>query len=365
MSSDIKNKKTILYKSHVDLNAKLIPFGGYFMPISYSNGIHSECYAVRNNIGIFDVSHMGEFIISGENAESFLNYVTINNVSKMQIGDAQYTAMCSDDGGIIDDLILYRLKEQEYLMVVNATNIDKNFEWINKHIINKVNLENLSDYYSLIAIQGPNSRKILNKITDIDLKIPFYSFTKGLVNDCSVILSRTGYTGELGFEIYGDGKSIKSIWKELVKLGANPAGLASRDILRLEMKYCLYGNDINISINPIEAGLGWITDFTKDNFIGKDSLLKIKKNGLKRKLVPFIMRERGIARTDYEIFFNSKKIGYVTSGTQSPFLDNGIGLAYIDLPYNKIGQEIYISIRQELKLGMIVSKFMSNTSLLK
>ena len=356
-------KKTALYTAHRDLGAKLVPFAGYIMPVSYPDGIQAEYFAVRKEAGLFDVSHMGEFFIGGNAAKTFLQYMTINNVAKLQVGDAQYSAMCYPAGGIVDDMILYR-KPDGYFMVVNASNIQKDFEWLMQNVINEVNLENLSDRFSLIALQGPQSRKILSKLTNINLKMPFYSYEDGIVCGYSVMVSRTGYTGELGFEIYGDKNSIISIWNELVNAGAKPAGLAARDILRMEMKYCLYGNDIDNITNPIEAGLSWITDLSKDEFIGKEAILEVKKNGSIRQLIAFIMEERGIPRQGYEIIVDSKNVGVVTSGTQSPILKKGIGLAYIDCPFHKSGQEIFISIRDQFIPARIIKPpFIKDTSL--
>jgi len=356
-------KKTALYNAHADLGAKLIPFNGFFMPVAYPGGIQSEYFAVRNVVGIFDISHMGEFFINGNSAEAFLQKITINNVGKMKVGDAQYSAMCYPDGGIVDDLIIYR-KPDGYFMVVNAANINKDFDWLNKNIIKDVNVVNLSETYSLIAIQGPESRDILSKFTDVELDMPFYSYQDCVVEGFSVMVSRTGYTGELGFEIYGNADQLLHIWDTLISSGVKPVGLAARDILRMEMKYCLYGNDIDKSTNPIEAGLSWITDFSKGSFVGKDSLLRIKENGTKRQLTAFMMEERGIPRQGYEVFINSQKIGYVTSGTQSPKLKKGIGLAYIDSLYHKSGNKIAISIRGQLVPARIISPpFIKDTSL--
>ena len=356
-------KKTSLYDSHVKLGAKLVPFYGYMMPVSYSAGIQSEYYAVRENIGLFDVSHMGEFIITGSGAKDFLQKLTINNVDKLKIGDAQYSAMCYENGGIVDDLILYRTPEG-YFMVVNASNIEKNYNWLSQHIDNGVSIENASEKYSLIALQGPKSREVLSDCTDADLKMPFYSYTKASIFDQPVMLSRTGYTGELGFEIYGNHNAIKHIWEKLISLGVSPAGLAARDILRLEMKYCLYGNDINHNTNPLAAGLSWIADFSKENFIGKESLLKIKEKGEFKRLISFIMNERGIPRKGYEVFVDSVKVGAVTSGSQSPILKSGIGLAYLDPVFTKVGQKIDIEIRNKYVAAKIIKPpFINETSI--
>ena len=356
-------KKTSLYDSHIKLGAKLVPFYGYMMPVSYSNGIQSEYYAVRENSGLFDVSHMGEFVITGSGAKDFLQKLTINNVDKLKIGEAQYSAMCYENGGIVDDLILYRTLTG-YFMVVNASNIEKNYNWLSQHIGNSVSIENVSENYSLIALQGPKSREILSNCTDTDLKMPFYSHINAYIFDQSVMLSRTGYTGELGFEIYGNHNGIKHIWEQLIHLGVSPAGLAARDILRLEMKYCLYGNDIDQNTNPLEAGLNWITDFSKLDFIGKKSLLKIKKKGYGKRLVAFVMKERGIPRKGYEVFIDSNKVGVVTSGSQSPILQSGIGLAYLDIEFIKVGQEIDIEIRNKYIAAEIIKPpFIYETSI--
>ena len=366
MTAEVLNqavKQTALYNTHVNMGAKLVPFGGYEMPVSYPDGIQSEYFAVRNNAGIFDVSHMGQFIIRGEGAEEFLQFLTINDVSKLKIGEAQYSAMCYPGGGVVDDLILYR-KSDGYFMVVNAANIQKDFEWLNQYLTEKVILDNVSDENSLIAIQGPKSRDILSTFTTVNLKIPFYTFEDGLVCDYPVMVSRTGYTGELGFEIYGSADAIVAIWEVLVNAGAKPAGLAARDILRLEMKYCLYGNDIDKTTNPLEAGLSWITAFDKKDFIGRKSLLEKKKNGQSRQLVAIVMDERGIPRQGYEIFSASEKVGVVTSGSQSPQLKSGIGLGYVNKPFHKSGQKIAVKIRNQLVGAHIIKPpFVKDTSL--
>ena len=355
--------ETALYNAHVELGAKLVPFGGFTMPISYPDGIQAEYFAVRKEAGIFDVSHMGEFFISGDSAQNFLQRMTINDVSKLRVGDAQYSVMCYPNGGMVDDLILLR-KSNGYFIVVNASNIQKDFEWLNQYISGDVCLENVSHKNSLIALQGPKTREILSKFTDVNLKMPFYTYEEGIVCGNSVMVSRTGYTGELGFEIYGDNNSIVNIWNELVIAGAKPAGLAARDILRMEMKYCLYGNDIDNTTNPIEAGLSWITALSKDEFIGKDAILEVKVNGQSRQLIAFIMKERGIPRQGYEIFINSKTVGVVTSGTQSPILKTGIGLAYIDCPFQTLGQEIFVQIRNKFIPAQIIKPpFIKETSL--
>jgi len=355
-------KKTSLYNHHLELGAKIVPFSGFEMPVNYSKGILHEYNVIRDNCGVFDVSHMGQFFIYGDKAYDFLQNMTINNVSKLDNYDAQYSAMCNENGGIIDDLILYK-QPKGYFMVVNAGNIDKNLKWLNNNIIDNVIIEDRSMEMSLIAIQGPNTRNFLSKITDADLQIKFYSYINANILGGDILLSRTGYTGELGFELYGSHGDIVRIWEELICLGVEPCGLASRDILRMEMKYCLYGNDINEDTNPLEAGLSWITDMDKSTFIGQKKIISNQSN---YRLVAFQMLERGIPRKDYEINFNDSNIGRVTSGTQSFILNSGIGIGYIKNQYSKIDQEINIVIRNKnLKAKIIKPPFIKNTSLLK
>jgi len=360
---DQPSKKTALYKSHQALHAKMVSFGGFEMPVSYPKGIQSEYFSVRNDVGVFDVSHMGEFIIKGSGALQFLQKLTINDVSKLEVGQAQYSAMCFEHGGIIDDLILYR-KSDGYLMVVNATNIQKDYDWLSSHAPNNVYLENISDDISLIALQGPNAREHLSSFTDVNLDMPFYTFEEGTLMEYPVMISRTGYTGELGFEIYGTSDVIIYTWNQLIESGVHPAGLAARDILRMEMAYCLYGNDIDETTHPLEAGLNWITAMDKGKFLGYDKIQEAKSSGLNRRLVAFSMDERGIPRSGYEIFHNDDKIGIVTSGTQSPVLNKGIGLAYVDLPFNQSGQKISVQIRNK-RLNAVIIKppFINKTSL--
>ncbi len=356
-------KQTALFAEHEKAGAKLIPFGGYMMPVSYPSGIQQEYFAVRKSAGLFDVSHMGEFFISGKGAGEFLQEMTINDVSTLQIGEAQYSAMCTSDGGIVDDLILYK-KEDGYFMVVNASNISKDFNWLQENKPAGVILENHSDHISLIALQGPDAREILSTLTNADLQMNFYTFTEDRVGGHSVMISRTGYTGELGFELYGSKDAIVNIWQQLIERGPTPAGLAARDILRMEMKYCLYGNDINQYTNPIEAGLGWITALHKSDFIGKNALLAVKSSKPSRRLVTFILTERGIPRQGYEVWVGNEKVGTVTSGTQSPTLKTGIGLAYVQAPHHKTGTEIFLKIRDKLIKGEIVKPpFLQETSL--
>ena len=354
-------QKTSLFNKHINLDAKIIPFSGFEMPVNYSKGILHEYNAVRNKCGLFDVSHMGQFFIHGEGAYDFLQKTTINDVSKLKLFDAQYSAMCNPKGGIIDDLILYK-KPDGYYMVVNAGNIDSNFEWLNNNIIDNVSIENQSSQTSLIALQGPDSRNILSKISDSNLHIKFYSYTDANIAGRDVMLSRTGYTGELGFELYGSHNAIIDIWDKLIDLGVEPCGLASRDILRMEMKYCLYGNDITQETNPVEAGLSWITAMDKGPFIGRNEILN-SNNDLK--LVAFKMLERGIPRHDYTIQSNNINIGHVTSGTQSFILKSGIGLGYVKKEYSKFGNKVDIIIRgKQIKAQIVKPPFIDKTSLL-
>jgi aminomethyltransferase len=349
-------KRTSLFDKHEALDAKIVPFAGFEMPLQYE-GVIKEHNAVRTTAGVFDVSHMGEFIVNGKNAEKFLNYVTINDVSKIEVGQPQYSSMCYDDGGIIDDLLIYRYNDY-YMLVVNASNIDKDFNWLNKHLLDDVTIENRSDEIGLIALQGPKSREILTKISESDISgLPFYYFLEGQVAGCDVTIARTGYTGELGFEIYGKNKDIPKVWDALFNIGKPmglvPSGLAARDTLRLEMKFCLYANDIDKTTHPYEAGLGWITKVEKGDFIGRDAIID-RKEKMTRRLVCVEMLDKAIPRQGYEILIDAEKVGYFTSGGQSPSLQKGIGLAYINSPHTKSGTEIEVEIRGTRKKAVIV-----------
>ena len=341
-------KKTGLYQKHVAMNGKMVEFAGYLMPIQYS-GIIEEHKLVREKVGIFDVSHMGEVEVWGPKALEFVNKITINDASKLEINQAQYSAMCYPDGGIVDDLICYRRKDH-YLLVVNASNTDKDFSWMQENVIDGADLINTSDQVTQLAVQGKFAEEILQKLTRAKLAdIKFYWFQEGILADCHMIISRTGYTGEPGFELYFDKAKSEEVWEKIFETGEGyglaPIGLGARDTLRLEKKYCLYGNDIDQSTNPLEAGLGWITKLDKDDFIGKSSLLKVKEQGITRKLVGFICEGRMIPRHNYEIQQNQQKIGFVTSGCYSPILDKNIGLGYINLEYSAIGNNISITAR--------------------
>ncbi|ADV50192.1 glycine cleavage system aminomethyltransferase GcvT [Cellulophaga sp. E16_2] len=353
-------KNTALTEIHKELGAKLVPFAGYNMPVSYE-GVTIEHETVRTGVGVFDVSHMGEFLISGPNAISLIQKVSSNDASKLAVGKAQYSCMPNETGGIVDDLIIYQIKEEQYLLVVNASNIEKDWNHISKY--NKdinADMRNLSEDYSLLAIQGPKAVEAMQSLTSVDLSaIKFYTFEvapfAGIDN---VIISATGYTGSGGFEIYCKNTEVAQIWTKVFEAGKDfgikPIGLAARDTLRLEMGYCLYGNDINDTTSPIEAGLGWVTKFTKD-FVNSENLAKEKAEGSARKLIAFELDERGIPRHDYEIVnANGEKIGIVTSGTMSPSMNKGIGLGYVPKAVSAVGEKIYIQIRKKAIPATIV-----------
>jgi aminomethyltransferase len=344
-------KNTALTHIHESLGAKMLPFAGYNMPILYE-GVNAEHETVRNAVGVFDVSHMGEFLLSGEKALDLIQKVTSNDASKLTIGQAQYSCLPNNEGGIVDDLLVYRIKENEYLLVVNASNIDKDWDWISSQNDLGVTMKNLSDAYSLLAIQGPKAVEAMQSLTSIDLsKIDYYHFQ---VADFAgieyAIISATGYTGSGGFEIYCKNSEVEQVWNKVFEAGApfgiKPIGLAARDTLRLEMGFCLYGNDINDTTSPIEAGLGWITKFNKE-FTNSENLKKQKETGVSRKLVGFEMQERAVPRHDYEIVdATGKTIGIVTSGTMSPSLNVGIGLGYVTIENSAVDSEIFIRIRK-------------------
>jgi|SRR5690554_5992845 len=345
-------KNTALTHIHEKLGAKLVPFAGYNMPVSYE-GVNIEHETVRNGVGVFDVSHMGAVFISGPNALELLQKISSNDASKLTVGKAQYCYFPNEKGGIVDDLIVYQLKEEEYLLVLNASNIEKDCEWIAKHNTVGATVDNRSSEYSILAIQGPKALEAMQSLTEVDLgAIKFYNFEVAKfagVDD--VIISATGYTGSGGFEIYCKNEDAEKIWNAVFEAGADygikPIGLAARDTLRLEMGYCLYGNDIDENTSPFEAGLGWITKFTKD-FINSDNLKKEKEAGLQQKLIGFELNSRGIPRKDYEIMdANDNVIGRVTSGTMAPSLGKGIGLGYVQLDHTAPGSEIFIQIRKK------------------
>ena len=329
-------KKTKFYNKHEMLGAKIVEFAGYLMPIQY-NSIIAEHKAVRNTVGVFDVSHMGEIFISGNKARDFVQYITVNDVSKLFPGRVQYSAMCYKDGGIVDDLLVYKISEQEFMLVVNASNISKDFSWMVENNKFGVEIKNYSDDYSLLAVQGPSSKEVLQKICADKLNLEYYHFFRTKIAGHDMIVSRTGYTGELGYELYfkGNENVAEEIWDKIFEAGKEfdiqPIGLGARDTLRLEMGFCLYGNDIDQTTNPLEAGLGWITKLNKDSFVGKEALLKIKSEGLKRKLSGLISDEKAFPRHGYELTVNNNKVGIITSGTVSPVLDKPIALGYINI----------------------------------
>lgn len=345
-------KNTALTEKHIALGAKMVPFAGFNMPVQYE-GVNLEHETVRSGVGVFDVSHMGEFELKGPNALALIQKVSSNDASLLVDGKAQYSCMPNGKGGIIDDLIIYRISENHYFLVVNASNIEKDWNWISSHNDLGVEMNNLSDEYSLLAIQGPKAAEAMQSLTTIDLSnMVYYTFQFGnFAGVENVMVSATGYTGSGGFEIYVKNKDVAQVWDRVFEagnsFGIKPIGLAARDTLRLEMGFCLYGNDINDTTSPLEAGLGWITKFTKE-FIDSDYLKKQKENGVTRKLVAFEMIDRGIPRHDYRILdANNQPIGIVTSGTMSPSMKVGIGLGYVDIAYTGLDSEIFIEIRDK------------------
>ena len=346
-------KNIALHSIHEKLGAKMVPFAGYNMPVQYE-GVTAEHLTVRKDVGVFDVSHMGEFLVSGENALALIQKVTSNDASKLAIGDAQYSCFPNENNGIVDDLICYKMKEDQYLLVVNASNIEKDWNWISNYNERfKADLKDVSETYSLLAIQGPKAVEAMQSLSSIDLAaIPFYKFkVSDFAGVENVIISATGYTGSGGFEIYCKNSDAEHIWNKVFEAGATfgikPIGLAARDTLRLEMGYCLYGNDINDTTSPIEAGLGWITKFTKD-FVNADALAKEKEEKPARKLVAFELDERGIPRQGYDIVDeNGNVLGVVTSGTMSPCLQKGIGMGYVPRILSKTGTQIHIQVRKK------------------
>lgn len=352
-------KITALTPKHIALGAKMVEFAGYNMPVSYS-GLNDEHLTVRNAAGIFDVSHMGEFMIKGANALDLIQRVTSNDASTLTPGKAQYSCLPNSTGGIVDDLLVYKMNEDAYMLVVNASNMEKDWNWIASHNTKNAEMKNVSDEYSLMAVQGPKALAILSKLTSVKLTdIPYYSFVVDKFcgfND--VIISNTGYTGAGGFEIYCKNSDAPAIWDAVLNAGKSegvkPIGLGARDTLRLEMAFCLYGNDIDDTTSPIEAGLGWITKFNKE-FTNSAALKGQKEKGVQRKLVGFTMIDKGIPRHEYEITdAQGGRIGVVTSGTQSPSLQTGIGLGYVKTEYSKTGTEIFIKIREKLLKAAVV-----------
>lgn len=341
-------KDTALTSTHEALGAKMVPFAGYNMPVQYE-GVNIEHETVRSSVGVFDVSHMGEFLIEGPNALELIQKVSSNDASKLTVGKAQYSCLPNDDGGIVDDLIIYKIKDESYLLVVNASNIEKDWNWIQSKNDVGAEMRDLSEDYSLLAIQGPKAVEAMQPLTSHDLAgIKFYNFEVGdFAGIPNVIISATGYTGSGGFEIYCKNDEVKQIWDKVVEAGAKPIGLAARDTLRLEMGYCLYGNDIDDTTSPIEAGLSWICKFSKP-FTNSEALEDEKRRTPERKLVAFELNERGIPRQGYDIVDNNGNIiGNVTSGTMSPSLSKGIGLGYVPKVFTEVGSNINIQVRKK------------------
>jgi aminomethyltransferase len=344
-------KDIALKQKHIDLGAKMVSFAGFNMPLQYT-GLTDEHLNVRSNVGVFDVSHMGEFMVTGEGSLDLIQRITSNDASKLTVGKVQYSCFPNNEGGIVDDLLVYMLGEEEYMLVVNGANLDKDWAWVNKHNTANVNIVDKSSNMSLLAVQGPNAQKMLEPLTNMDLDMVYYTVQRGTFAGVeNVIISSTGYTGAGGFEVYFENKDAEAVWDAVQEAGKavdmKMAGLACRDTLRLEMGFCLYGNDINDTTSPLEAGLGWITKFTKD-FVNSDNLKKQKEEGVNRKLVGFELLERGIPRHDYEIVdAEGTNIGIVTSGTMAPSLGKAIGMGYVTKENAKADSEIYISIRNK------------------
>ncbi len=343
-------KKTAFYDMHVQHQGRIVEFAGYLMPVQFK-GIVKEHLKVRNSVGVFDVSHMGEIVIRGKDALKFTNHITSNDVTKLSLNQVQYSTMLYPDGGIVDDLLVYNFKDR-FLLVVNAANTAKDFEWIVQNKKWDVEIKNISDETCQLAIQGPKAEPVVQKLFDLPLsQIQYYWAVETKIGDMAVVLSRTGYTGEDGFEIYTENKYGEKLWKKVLdagqEYGIEPIGLGARDTLRLEMKMCLYGNDIDKTTNPLEAGLGWVVKLDKEDFIGKEVLLQIKVAGIKRRLVAFESQGRGIPRPHYKILKNGRDVGMVTSGTFSPSLKKGIGLGYVAIPYHEVGSTLTIQGKAE------------------
>lgn len=366
MSSD-SLKKTPLNEAHRSLGGKMVEFGGWDMPVQYTAGVIEEHLRTRTSAGLFDVSHMGEFWVEGEDAIPFVNRLTTNDVTKLVDGQAHYSALTNENGGVVDDLLVYRFDNDKLLLVVNAGTTEKDWDWVTSHKGDEnVTLTNASNDYCQIAIQGPNAIDILQKLTETNLKdIKYYHFTTGRVDGVEAIISRTGYTGEDGFEVYAAADKARQLWDKMLELGRYgdvdgivPAGLAARNTLRLESGMSLYGHELSDTITPLEANLGWITKLQKGSFTGRDMLQKQKEEGLKRKLVGFEMREPGIARDDHKVFIDETEVGYVTSGSPAPYLKKNIGLAFVPVEFANRGQEIRIEVRgKKLKAEIVPTPF--------
>lgn len=358
-------KRTAFFDMHVQNNGKMVPFAGFEMPVQFK-GVIDEIKRVRSTVGVFDVSHMGEFIITGERRKEFVDYITTNSVASLEDHQVQYSNFLYENGGIVDDLLVYNLKDK-IMLVVNASNCEKDFNWVMKNKWDDVNVENISDSISQLAVQGPVAEKVIAKLTSYPLeKMPFYYCAETKVCGIDMVISRTGYTGEDGFELYFYNENAKKMWDEIFKAGKEfdiePIGLAARDTLRLEMRYMLYGNDITQDTTPLEAGTGWAVKMEKKDFIGRNALIKQKEDGLKRKLVCFEMLEKAIPRHGYEIFADDRKVGEVTSGNFSPSTEKYIGLGYVDSPFNKPGQDLFIEIRGKKKAVVVKPPFYKNAT---
>lgn len=345
-------KKTSLLEEHRALGAKVVPFAGYEMPVLYTSAVE-EHLAVRKNVGLFDVSHMGEFFVTGPDALPFLQRLTCNNVARLADGQVHYSGLMYPEGTFVDDLLVYRFNENKFMLCVNAANRPKDLEWILSHRQGDVEVKDRSDEYTQIAIQGPKALATLQPLVDVNLdEIKYYWFVEGKVDGVDAIISRTGYTGEDGFEIYLANGPAPRIWKRLLETGrpheVKPCGLAARNTLRLEAKMALYGNDIDGTTNVLEADLGWICKLKKGEFIGRDTLLEVKEKGLTRKLVGFVMTGRGIAREHYPVHIDGKKVSEVSSGSYAPYLEKSIGLAYLPIDKCDVGQSIQIEIRGKM-----------------
>ncbi len=351
--------RTKFYSIHEALGAKIIDFAGYDMPVQYSSMI-KEHMAVRNSVGVFDVSHMGEFFVTGPEALKLVDYITTNNPAKLEQGQVQYSAMCYEDGGIVDDLLVYKFDDTKFMLVVNASNKEKDLDWINKHNKFDAKVTDDSDEYSLIAVQGPNSAKVITKLCSKELDIEYYRFFTDSINGAEVIVSRTGYTGELGYELYfkSDEETALNIWNDVFEAGKEfdiePAGLGARDTLRLEMGMALYGNDIDKDTNTIEAGLKWITKLKKGEFVGRDALVKVNEAGPSRKLVGIELNEKAFPRSGYPVVKNGEEVGVITSGTVSPVMEKPIAMAYLRTDTAVLGNEVAVKIRKKEFTGTIV-----------
>lgn len=353
-------KRTPLYEDHKTLKARLIPFGGWDMPVQYK-GVGLEHLAVREDVGLFDVSHMGEFLVKGTGAKDFLQKVTTNDVAKLYDGRCQYSLMCYENGTVVDDLIVSQVSNNEFILVVNASNIEKDFAWLNQHLSDDVTLENLSDQKALLALQGPKAQNLLNEFLDTDFSgLKYYHFQPAEYQGINLLVFRTGYTGEDGFELMVPAEKASLFWNDLLKKGSvfgiEPIGLGARDTLRLEACFSLYGHEISDAILPLEAGLGWVVKLDKGDFIGRGALIDAKETGLKRKLVALEMVEAGIAREGYEVFQEGEKIGVITSGTHSPLSKKSIALALVSAHKAQVNDEVQVNLRGKNRTAKVVKK---------